>query len=119
MSQITLREKQQALMHVAASRVAVLDSVTSAKEHASSCVRALPISPAVLMRAGAVAGAAASVVGAVVGLRNRRNRAEKSVSKLSAHSALSALVQVLLPVILPRVQRYILERTEKDRTLHF
>ena len=110
MSQITLQEKQQALMHVAASRVAVLDSVTAVKERASGCVRALPVSPAVLMRVGAVAGAAASVAGTLAGLRSRKARAEKKAASMAGGSTWSAIFRLVLPMLLPYLQKILQQR---------
>lgn len=110
MSQITLQGKQQALMRVAASRVAVLDSVTSVKEHASGCVRALPVSPSVLMRLGATAGAAASVLGTLAGLRRRKRLAEKKAAKSGSQSALIMVIQLLLPVLLPHIRKMLQDK---------
>lgn len=105
MSQIALQEKQHALMRVAASRVAVLDSVTSVKEHVTGCIRVLPVSPAVLVRAGAVAGAAASVFGTLAGLRNRKIRAERQASKVAGGTTWYSVFQLVLPVLLPYLQK--------------
>lgn len=104
MSQITLQGKQRALIRVAESRVAVLDAATASREHVSRCVNALPISPATLKRVGVVAGAAASVVGILTGLRKRRKSAEKYVEK-GTSSPYSFLMQLLLPLVLPVLQR--------------
>lgn len=97
-------------MRVAASRVAVLDSVSSVKEHASGCVRALPVSPSVLMRLGAAAGAAASVVGAVSGLRRRKRLAEKKVVKSGGQSTFAVAVQLLLPMLLPHLRKLLQDK---------
>lgn len=109
MSQITLQGKQQALMRVAASRVAVVDAVASTQRHAGSCVKALPVSPSTIMRIGAAAGAAASVIGALAGLRRRRKAAEKVAAASSGVSGLTfqIIMQLLGPVLLPVLQRFI------------
>ena len=104
MSQVTLQGKQRALIRVAESRVAVLDAASSSKEHASRCVRALPVSPATLKRVGMMAGAAASAMGLLAGLRKRKKTAEKQVVKDSV-SAFSFITQLLLPLFLPVLQR--------------
>ncbi|MBR5330797.1 MAG: hypothetical protein IKV13_04835 [Akkermansia sp.] len=104
MSQITLQGKQRALIRVAESRVAVLDAATASKEHVSRCVNALPVSPATLKRVGVMAGAAASVMGVLAGLRKRSKSAEKKVEQ-GGTSAVSFVAQLLLPLILPALQR--------------
>lgn len=104
MSQITLQGKQRALIRVAESRVAVLDAATASKEHASHCVRMLPVSPAALRRVGVVAGAAASVMGVLAGLRKRRHTVARQVEK-SAASPGAVVIQLLLPFLLPVLQR--------------
>lgn len=113
MSQITLQGKQQALMRVAASRVAVVDAVASTQRHVGSCVRALPVSPATIMRIGAAAGAAASVVGALAGLRRRRKAAEKAAAASQGVYGLAfqVIMQLLGPVLLPMLQRFIQKTT--------
>ncbi len=97
------------MMRVAASRVAVVDAVASTQSHVGSCVRALPVSPAVIMRIGAVAGTAASVAGALAGLRRRRKAAEKAAAASPSISgvAFQVVMQLLGPVLLPMLQRYI------------
>ncbi len=104
MSQITLQGKQRALIRVAESRVAVLDAATVSKEHASRCARALPVSPATLGRVGVMAGAAASVLGVISGWRKRRNMAARQAEKSSA-SPVSLVVQMLVPFLMPVLQR--------------
>lgn len=92
-------------MRVAASRIAVLDSVTSTREHAGRCVRALPVTPATLKKLGVAAGAAASVVGVCAGLRKKKKAAEKKAGKNSSIGLMfQILLQVLGPVLLPVVQ---------------
>ena len=107
MSQITLQGKQQALMRVAASRVAVLDAVVATQQHAGSCVRALPISPSTIFKIGAVLGAAATVTGTLAGFRRRRIAAEKkAAAKSSSTGPLWQLaLQLATPVLLPMLQR--------------
>lgn len=94
-------------MRVAASRVATLDAVSSAKEHAGRCVKALPVSPALLLRVGAAAGAAATVLGTIAALRSKKKAAEKNVRKQgSSQAALIQLaLQALAPAIIPMLQR--------------
>lgn len=110
MSQITVQGKQQALMRVAATRVAVLDSVSSVSEHAAGCVRALPVSPAVLMKVGAAAGAAASVLGTMAGFRKRRLQAERKAAGTGASSTWKMLVQLVLPMLLPYLRQFLQSR---------
>lgn len=97
------------MMRVAASRVAVVDAVASTQRHVGSCVSALPVSPATIMRIGAVAGAAASVVGALAGLRRRRKAAEKAAIAAPGVSGLAfqVIMQLLGPALLPMLQRFI------------
>lgn len=110
MSQVALQGKQQALIRVATSRVAVLDSVCSVKEHASACVRALPVSPATLVRVGAAAGTAASVAGTLIGLNRRKKKAEKNVTRMKSQSLTGMLIQLLLPLALPYVQKILRQK---------
>lgn len=109
MSQITLQGKQQALMRVAASRVAMLDAVSATRGHAVACVNALPVSPATVLKLGAAAGAAASVMGAMAGWRRKKKVAEQKAVK--PNSSLGMLLQLALqlatPVLLPRLQQYL------------
>ena len=106
MSQITLQGKQQALMRVAASRVAVLDAVDSTRQHTARCVRALPVAPATLMKLGAVVGSAATVVGTLAGLRKRRRTAEKrAAGSASATSLIQLVWQLLAPTLFPLLQQ--------------
>lgn len=105
MSQTALQGKQQALIRVATSRVAVLDSVCSVKEHADACVRALPVSPSTLVRAGAAAGAVASVAGTFIGLSRRKKTAERNALKMKSQSLVGMLIQLLLPLAMPYVQK--------------
>lgn len=120
MSQITLQGKQQALMRVAASRVTLIDSAAAVREHASGCVRALPVSPATLMRLGAVAGAAASVAGTMAGLRRRKKQAENRVAGTKgSFGSISMLLQLLLPVVLPHLRRYMQSRTGEGQSMNF
>ena len=107
MSQITLQGKQQALMRVAASRVAVVDAVGSTQKHFSGCVKALPVSPSTLMRIGAAAGAAATVMGTLAGLRKRRNAAEKAAAAKRPSGTPQLIIQFLGPVLLPIIQRWL------------
>lgn len=105
-------------MRVAASRVAVVDAVASTQRHAGSCVKALPVSPAAIMRIGAAAGAAASVIGALAGLRRRRKAAEKVAAASPGVSGLAVqvIMQLLGPVLLPVLQRYIQKATVGTQT---
>jgi hypothetical protein len=120
MSQITVQRKQQALMRVAASRVAMIDSAAAVREHASGCVRALPVSPATIMRVGAAAGAAASVAGAMAGLRRRKKQAENKVTGTKgSYGLISTLLQLLLPVLLPHLRRYLQRRTGDGQFMNF
>lgn len=105
MSQIALQGKQQALIRVATSRVAMLDSVCSVKEHSVACTRALPVSPAFLVRGVAVAGAVASVAGTLVGLNRRKKKAEKKAFEMKSQSLIGMVLQLLLPLALPYVQK--------------
>lgn len=109
MSQITLQGKQQALMRVAASRVAVLDAVSATRGHAAACVKALPVSPATVLKLGAAAGAAASVMGAMAGLRRKKKAAEQKAAKpnSSLGMLLQLAVQLATPVLLPKLQQYV------------
>lgn len=111
MSQITLQGKQQALMRVAASRVATLDAVSSTKEHVSRCVGSLPVSPSTLLRLGAVAGGAASALGVISALRRKKKKAEKLASrqKMPSPALFQLLMQVLAPVLIPAAQRALLK----------
>ncbi|MEE1265955.1 MAG: hypothetical protein UHH87_06680 [Akkermansia sp.] len=84
--------------------MAVLDAATVSKEHASRCARALPVSPATLGRVGVMAGAAASVLGVISGWRKRRNMAARQAEKSSA-SPVSLVVQMLVPFLMPVLQR--------------
>ena len=93
-------------MRVAASRIAVLDSITSTREHAGRCVRAFPVTPATLKKIGVAAGAAASVLGVCAGLRKKKKAAEIKAGKSSSTGLIfQVLLQVLGPVLLPVVQR--------------
>ena len=104
MSQITYQGKQRALIRVAESRIAALDAVNASREHASRCIKAMPVSPSVLKRIGVVAGAAASVAGVLAGLRRKKKTAEKSASKGTV-PLLAFLLQTLTPIALPMLQR--------------
>lgn len=105
MSQDALQGKQQALIRVAESRVAVLDSVSASYEHAARCVRALPVSPAVLKKAGVAAGAAASVMGIFAAWRRKKRTAEKTAVKSGVAGVLvPMLLQSVMPMILPLLQ---------------
>lgn len=101
------------MMRVAASRVAVVDAVASTQRHVGSCVKALPVSPATIMRIGAAAGAAASVVGALAGLRRRRKAAEKAAAASPGIYGLAfqMIMQLLGPALLPVLQRFIQKST--------
>ena len=118
MSQITLQGKQQALMRVAASRVAVVDAVASTQSHVGSCVSALPVSPSAIMRIGAAAAAAASVVGTVVGLRRRQKAAEKSAAAApgAAKMAYQLVMQLAGPALLSVLQRMIQKSAVKSQS---
>lgn len=107
MSQITLQGKQQALIRVAESRVAVLDAVSSTREHAASCVKALPVSPAMILKVGAAAGAAASVLGVLAGMKRKRAAAEKMVARHPSNASMlvQILMQVVAPFLLPKLQQ--------------
>lgn len=92
-------------MRVAESRVSVLDAVGATRSHAVACVRALPISPSLLMKLGAAAGAAASVAGIIASLRRKRKQAEMKASSISSYKSLLPMVlQLLAPVLLPLLQ---------------
>lgn len=105
MSQNALPEKQQALIRVATSRVAMIDSACSVRDHTKACVRALPVSPTTLVRAGTAVGAVASVVGTIIGLNRRKNKAAKRASEMQSWSLVSMIFQLLLPLVLPYVQK--------------
>jgi hypothetical protein len=105
MSQIALPEKQQALIRVASSRVAVIDSASSVKEHSCLCVQALPVSPSTLVRIVAATGTVASVAGALIGLNRKRKNAEKRASEMKSQSLVGMIIQLLLPLALPYVQK--------------
>lgn len=107
MSQITLQGKQQALIRVAESRVAALDAVSSTKKHAELCVNALPISPSVLLRLGAAAGAAATVLGTLSALRSKKKAAEKKLKKQGSPNAalIQLALQALAPAVIPMLHR--------------
>ena len=114
MSQITLQGKQQALMRVAASRVAVLDAAASTRQHADRCLRSLPVSPSTIMKIAASAGAAATVMGTLAGLRRRRKAAEKKAAAKSspAGQTLQLLWQLLVPSLLPVLQKMLQKRLD-------
>lgn len=98
-------------MRVAESRVAVLDSVTSTREHALHCVQALPVSPATIKKVGIAAGTAASVMGACVGLRKKKKAAEAAALKTGRSGYVwPLLVQLLGPVLLPMAQKALLKQ---------
>ena len=99
-------------MRVAASRVAALDAVSATREHAGRCVRALPVSLSVLKRIGVACGAAASVMGGCAGLRSRKNSAQKAVkdSSSAASGVLQIVLQLVGPMLLPVLQRYLAKR---------
>lgn len=115
MSQTSLQGKQQSLIRVAESRVAVLDSVSMTREHVLSCVKALPVSPSTIMKIGAVAGAAASVMGAVAGLRRKKSVAEKKAMKPVTGTGMlvQLALQVAAPVLLPKIQQFLQQRNAK------
>ncbi len=107
-------------MRVAASRIAVLDSISSTREHAGRCVRALPVTPATLKKIGVAAGAAASVLGVCAGLRKKKKAAEIKAGKNSPTGLIfQVLLQVLGPVLLPVVQRALSKQvhTAQDSSL--
>ncbi len=112
MSQITLQGKQQALIRVAESRVAVLDAVSSTREHAASCVKALPVSPSTLMKIGAAAGAAASVLGTISGLKRKKLAAEKKAARPSPNIGLlvQLVLQLVAPMLLPKLQHILQQK---------
>lgn len=103
-------------MRVAASRVAVVDAVSSTRERTEACLKALPVSPAVLMRAGAAVGAAATVVGTLSGIRRRRKLAEKTAAKAPSSAGLTfqLLMQFFGPMLLPAIQKFLQEKTHTD-----
>lgn len=107
MSQITLQGKQNAIVRVAESRVALIDAVHASCDHAGRCVRALPVSPATLRRIGVVAGVAASVAGACAGLRTKKKTAQKKTEKSGIKGL---LFQMLAPILLPVVQDMLRKR---------
>lgn len=100
-------------MRVAASRVAVVDAVASTQRRVGNCVRSLPVSPATIMRIGAVAGTAASVMGALAGLRRRRKAAEKVAAASPGVYGLifQVIMQLMGPALLPMLQRLIQKTT--------
>ena len=112
MSQITLQGKQQALIRVAESRVAVLDAVSSTREHAASCVKALPVSPSTVMKIGAAAGAAASVLGAISGLKRKKHAAEKKAASSTSNIGMlvQLALQLLAPMLLPKLQHFLQQK---------
>ena len=100
-------------MRVAASRVAVLDSITATRDHAGRCVRALPVSLATLKKAGVIAGTAATVMGVCAGLRSKKKAAERKTGRTSTSGlAFQILLQVLGPALLPMVQRALNKQTQ-------
>lgn len=105
MSQITVQGKQRALIRVAESRISLLDAVTATRERSARCVRALPVSPAVLKRLGVAFGTAATVVGLLTGLRRRKKKAEKRVTQGGTLASCAAIAQMLSPLLLPTLQR--------------
>ncbi|MBQ9829493.1 MAG: hypothetical protein IJO38_04060 [Akkermansia sp.] len=109
MSQITLQGKQQALIRVAESRVAMLDAVSSTREHAALCVKALPVSPSTVMKIGAAAGAAASVLGAVSGLKRKKLAAEKKAARPASNTGMlvQLAMQLAAPLLLPKLQQFL------------
>lgn len=115
MSQITLQGKQQALIRVAESRVAVLDAVSSTREHAASCVNALPVSPSTIMKIGAAAGAAASVLGTISGLKRKKAAAEKKAARPASNTGMlvQLAMQLAAPLLLPRVQQFLQQKNSK------
>lgn len=112
MSQITLQGKQQALIRVAESRVSVLDAVSSTQEHAASCVKALPFSPSTMMKIGAAAGAAASVLGTIAGLKRKKLAAEKHAAKPASNAGMlvQLVMQFALPLLLPKLQKILQQK---------
>lgn len=99
-------------MRVAESRIAALDAVTSTRDHAGRCVRALPVSLSVLKGVGIAAGTAASVVGVCAGLRGRKKSAQKMVSKSSSFAGvLQVLMQIAGPFMLPMLQKYLVKHS--------
>lgn len=115
MSQTSFQGKQQSLIRVAESRVSVIDAVSSTREHVLSCVKELPVSPSTIMKIGAAAGAAASVMGAVAGLRRKKSEAEKKVLKpvTGAGMLVQLALQFAAPVLLPRIQQFLQQRSAK------
>ena len=107
MSQTTVQGKQQALIRVAESRVAALDAVASTQKQLSRCIGVLPVSPSFLLKMGAAAGMAASVMGAVSVLKRKKKTAEKLAAKSGGSPAglVPVVVQLLAPVLLPMAQR--------------
>ena len=109
MSQITLQGKQQALIRVAESRVAMLDAVSSTREHAASCMKALPVSPATVMKIGAAAGAAASVLGTISGLKRKKQAAEKKAARPVSNTGMlvQLVMQLVAPMLMPKLQQFL------------
>lgn len=123
MSQTSLPGKQQALIRVAESRVAMLDAMSSTGSHASACVRALPVSPSIILKVGAAVGTAATVMGTLAGLRRKKKIAEKQASKSVAtySSVLSMAMQLLAPLLLPSLQKMLqsqIARSAQGRSLN-
>lgn len=110
-------------MRVAESRVSVLDAVGATRSHAVACVKALPISPSLLMKLGAAAGAAASLAGFVASLRRKKKLAEmKAASSSSFTSMLPVLLQLAAPVLLPLLQSLLKKASgtpEGEKTVKF
>lgn len=102
-------------MRVAASRVAAVDAVSSTREHASRCVAALPVSPSLMLRAGAVAGAAATALGVFSALKRKRKAAEKQASRFDASAPYmwQLVMQVLAPALIPAAQRALQKWSQK------
>lgn len=92
-------------MRVAESRVAVLDAVGETRSHAVSCVKALPVSPSLLVKLGTAAGAAATVAGFVASLRRKKKLAEMKASRATSYkSLLPMVIQLVAPALLSLLQ---------------
>ncbi len=93
-------------MRVAASRVAVIDSISATRTHAGRCVSALPVSLPALKKIGVALGSAAAAVGVCAGIRKKKKAAEiKTANSSSSSFILQLLLQVLGPVLLPMAQK--------------
>lgn len=87
----------------------MLDAVSSTREHAALCVKALPVSPSTVMKIGAAAGAAASVLGAVSGLKRKKLAAEKKAARPASNIGMlvQLAMQLAAPMLIPKLQQFL------------